>query len=174
MMCLYEITTTLNKNYMNYISRNYGTLLELMFSTLNRKAITDEEARNNYKDVMLEYCTFLHRLSDIELSNVLNAKLNHQKAFLDKLDKLTERYKSIKEDAIPNESVEAFLKNVQEHMRHWVNNDLNIDLRNEETKHYNRTAYSLQGPSTPILERRKSEAIDVLMHSSRKKVDFGI
>jgi hypothetical protein len=159
---------------MNYISRNYGTLLKLMFNTLDRKEVSDEEARNNYKDLLLDYCHFLYRLSDIEMNSNLNQKLNHQKEFVDKLEKLTERYKSINDDAVPNESLEAFLNNVQEHMKHWVNNDLNIDLRNEETKHYNRSAYSLQGPSTPILERRKSDAIDVLMQSSRNKVDFGI
>lgn len=160
---------------MNYISRNYGTLLELLFSTLDRKAVTDEEARENYKTVLFEYCGFLHRLADIELSSNQHQKLNHQKEFLDKLEKLTERFSSIKEDAIPNKNVESFLTTLQDHIKHWVNNpDIDTDLRNEETKFYNRAAYSLQGPSTPILERRKSEAIDVLMHSSRKKVDFGI
>lgn len=160
---------------MNYISRNYGTLLDLLFSTLDRKDVTDIEARENYKSVLFEYCTFLHRLADIELSNTHNQKLNHQKAFLDKLEKLTERYSSIQHDAIPNKNVEEFLKNVQDHIRHWLNNsDIDTDLRIEETKFYNRAAYSLQGPSTPILERRKSEAIDVLMTSGRKKVDFGV
>ena len=92
---------------MNFITRNKGTLLSLMFNTLDRKQVTNQEDRNNYKDVLLDYCNFLHRLSHID-ANLLNIKLNKQRIFLDKLDTLTQRYKSIGIDCIPEKVLSLF------------------------------------------------------------------
>jgi hypothetical protein len=156
---------------MNFITRNKGALLSLMFDTLDRKSITNQEDRNNYKDILLDYCTFLHRLSFVDISE-LNIKLNKQRVLLDKLDTLTQRYKSIGIDCIPDKSVESFLTNIQEHMRDWLNSDLNIELWKEEVRYFTNASSKLEMNQGAGLERRKSEAVDVLMNSNRNRVNF--
>lgn len=160
---------------MENIRRNKGLLVSLVFDALDRKEVTDLEARNNYKSVLDEYITFLHRLSYIQqLSSTLNNKMNKQVEFLNKLDTLSVRNKKIgNEQTIPNDKLEVFLTNIQNHMRDWIYADyLEIELRAEETKWFNAVAYELSPTTTPILERKKSEAADVLIDSNRKRVDF--
>lgn len=158
---------------MRAITRNKGILNSLLFNTLDRKEVLDTEARINYKDILFEYCSFIHRLSAIELSTTLNLKLNKQFEFMKKLEILSQRHKSIGTDAIPNDKVEDFLTNLQTYIREWINADyLEIDLRTEENKWFNLVAYQLSGPTSPILERKKSEAIDILIDSNRKRVNF--
>jgi hypothetical protein len=156
---------------MNYITRNKGALLNIMFDTLDRKQVTNQEDRNNYKDLLLDYCTFLHRLSFIDISG-LNIKLNKQRVLLDKLDTLSQRYKSIGIDCIPEKSVESFLSNIQEHMRDWINNDLNDAVLTEEIRYFTNASSKLEISTGAGLERRKSEAVDVLMNSNRNRVNF--
>jgi hypothetical protein len=157
---------------MNFITRNKGTLLSLMFDTIDRKEVNNQEDRNNYKDVLLDYCNFLHRLSFID-ANLLSIKLNKQRIFLDKLDTLTQRYKSIGIDCIPEKSVESFLINVQNNMIDWIEADYFAnDLLTEEVKYFNTASSKLEMSSGYGLERKKSEAVDVLMHSNRNRVNF--
>jgi hypothetical protein len=156
---------------MNFITRNKGTLLSLMFNTLDRKKVTNQEDRNNYKDVLLDYCNFLHKLSFID-TNLLNIKLNKQRIFLDKLDTLSQRYKSIGDEAIPEKNLEQFLISIQDNMREWINNDLDIELKIEEAKYFNAASSKLEISSGYGLERKKSEAADVFLNSSRNRVNF--
>ena len=156
---------------MNFITRNKGTLLSLMFNTLNRKQVTNQEDRNNYKDVLLDYCIFLHKLSFID-ANLLNIKLNKQRIFLDKLDTLSQRYKSIGDEAIPEKNLEQFLISIQDNMREWINNDLDIELKIEEAKYFNTASSKLEMSSGYGLERKKSEAADVFLNSNRNRVNF--
>ena len=160
---------------MNTYNKNKGTLHSLLFETLNRKVVTDLEARNNYKDLVFDYCNFLYRLSAIQLSSTLNINLNKQYKFLEKLEVLSNRYKSIGSEAIPNDKFEDFLENLQTHIREWINQDyLEIELRTEEFKWFSVSAYQVSPQTTPFLERKKSEAIDVLMHANRSRVNLGI
>ena len=158
---------------MNYfILRNKGVLQSLILNTLDRKPIIDQEARNNYRDLIIEYTNYLHRLSFINVDQ-LNIKLNKQKILLDKLETLSQRYKSIGDDAIPEKNVEAFLINIQDHMREWIDNDyLQKETLTAETKHFTDACSKLEMTAPIGLERRKSEAVDVLMNSSRNRVNF--
>ena len=161
---------------MDNIRRNKGLLVGLMFDALNRKEVTDLEARNNYKSVLDEYITFLHRLSFIQrLSSTLNIKMNKQVEFLNKLDTLSVRNKNIgSEETIPNDKLEAFLTNIQNYMREWIDADyLEIELREEEFKWFSNTSNQPSMNTTPVLERKKSEAVDILMNSNRNRVSFG-
>ena len=158
---------------MRAIARNKGLLHSLLFDTLDRKPVSDIEARNNYKDLLFEYCGFLHRLSAIELSSTLNLKLNKQFEFMNKLDTLAQRYKSIGAESIREDGIEAFLTLIQDNMREWVNADyLEKDLRAEETKWFNSASNSKEPQTTPALERKKSEAVDVFMNANRNRVNF--
>lgn len=156
---------------MNFITRNKGALLNLLFNTLDRKPITNQEDRNNYKDVLLDYSTFLHNLSFVDVSQ-LNIKLNKQRQFLDKLDTLSQRYKSIGDEAIPEKNVEEFLINIQDHMKDWLNNDLDDALKIEEARYFNTASSKLEMNTGAGLERKKSEAVDVLINSNRNRVNF--
>lgn len=156
---------------MNFITRNKGALLNLVFHTLNRKEVTNQEDRNNYKDVLLDYVTFLHNLSFVDVSQ-LNNKLNKQKTFLDKLDTLSQRYKSIGDEAIPEKNLEQFLISIQEHMTEWINNDLDIELKIEEARYFNTASSKLEMSAGAGLERKKSEAADVFLNSNRNRVNF--
>lgn len=158
---------------MNFITRNKGTLQRLLFNTLDRKQVTNQEDRNNYKDVLLDYSTFLHSLSFVDVSE-LNIKLNKQRQFLDKLDTLSQRYKSIGNECIPASNVEQFLTNIQDHMRDWIDNDLDIELRKEETKYFSNASTKLEMNTSTGLERKKSEAVDVLINSNKNRINFGI
>jgi hypothetical protein len=158
---------------MNYfILRNKGILQSLIFNTLDRKLVIDQEARNNYRDLIMDYTFFLHRLSFINIDK-LNIKLSKQKAFLDKLETLSQRYKSIGDEAIPEKNVEAFLINIQDHMREWIDNDyLQIETLAAETKHFSDASSKLEMSLGSGLERRKSEAVDVMINSNRNRVNF--
>jgi hypothetical protein len=158
---------------MNFIYRNTGVFLQLVMNTLDRKPVTDTEARENYKSLIIDYYQFLLRLSSIHYDNKLNIKLWKQWVYLSKLDALTQRYKSIGNDTITDDKVEDFLIELQEHMREWINNDyLETDLRSEETKYFSKTAYEKSMQQDPIIEIRKAEAINVFKNSARNRVDF--
>jgi len=174
-MRIYLKLKTKIKN-MDNIRRNRGLLVGLVFDALNRKEVTDLEARNNYKSVLDEYITFLHRLSFIQLSTTLNVKMNKQVDFLNKLDTLSVRNKSIGSvETIPNDKLEAFLTNIQRHMREWIDADyLETELRTEEYKWFSNSSNQQSMNTTPALERKKSEAVDILINANRNKVNFGI
>jgi hypothetical protein len=161
---------------MDNIRRNKGLLVGLMFDALNRKEVTDLEARNNYKSVLDEYITFLHRLSYIQLSSKLNNKLNKQVELLNKLDTLSVRNKNIGSiGAIPDNKLEAFLINIQNYVRDWIDADyFDTELRDEEFKWFSNSSNKQSMPTSIALESNKSEAIDILMDSARKRVDFGV
>ena len=161
---------------MDNIKRNKGLLVGLMFDALNRKEVTDLEARNNYKSVVDDYITFLHRLSFIQLSSNSNVKMNRQVELLNKLDTLSLRNKSIGSvETIPNNKLEAFLTNIHNYMIEWIDADyLETELRTEEYYWFSNSSNQKSMSTTPILERKKSEAIDILMNSNRNKVAFGV
>lgn len=158
---------------MNFIYRNTGIFLQLIMNTLDRKPVTDQVARDNYKSLIMDYYQFLLRLSSIDYDNKLNLKLSKQYQYLNKLDMLTQRYKSIGNDAIKDDKVETFLVELQDHMREWINNDyLETELRSEETKHFSKTAYEKSIQQDTIIETRKAEALNVFKSSAKNRVDF--
>lgn len=158
---------------MNYfILRNKGVLQSLILNTLDRKAVIDQEARNNYRDLIYDYIDFLHRLSFIEI-DTLNIKLNKHKTLLNKLETLAQRYKSIGDEVVREDGVEAFLILIQDHIRDWIDNDwLEKDTITAETKHFSDASSKLEMTNSTGLERKKSEAVEVFMNASRNRVNF--
>lgn len=155
-----------------FIRRNKGALRNLLLETLDRKPVVNQQDRNNYIDLLYEYMNFLHRLSFVEV-DPLNIKLTKHKSLLDKLDTLSQRYKSIGKDAVPEKNIEAFLINIQDHMREWIDADyLTKDILAAETKYFNDASHKLEMNTSAGLERKKSEAVDVLLQSNRNRVNF--
>ena len=158
---------------MNYfILRNKGVLQSLILNTLDRKPVVDQEARNNYRDLLYQYTDFLHRLSFVNVDQ-LNVKLNKHKTFLNKIETLAQRYKSIGDECIREDGLEAFLILIQDHMRDWIDNDwLEKDILAVETKHFSDASSKLEINTSTGLERKKSEAVEVFMNASRNRVNF--
>jgi len=107
------------------ITQNYGDFLTMIFSTLDRKPITNQEDRNNYKEVLLDYCNFLYKLAPLP-SNVYFIS---QKKYIEKLDVYLGRYKSIGSEFLSDDKLESFLSELQDYMRDYVN-----DMQKAETE----------------------------------------
>ncbi len=107
------------------ITQNYGDFLTMIFSTLDRKPIRNQEDRNNYKEVLLDYCNFLYKLGPLP-SNVYFIS---QKKFIEKLDVYLGRYKSIGSEFLPDDKLDSFLTELQDYMRDYVN-----DMQKAETE----------------------------------------
>ena len=101
-------------------------LFFMTLSVLDKKPITDIEARNNYKEVIWEYINDLSTLETIYV-DVSNPAYKH-KTYLDKLLVLTDRWKSLGDDAIPDDKVDQFLTNLQDNMRDYLNKNLQSDF----------------------------------------------
>lgn len=121
------------------IKENYGKFLSMIFKTLDRKPVTDKEARDNYKQVLLDYCYFLYSLAPLEINHL--SKLRNQYEYAEKLDILLGRYLSIGNDFLSDEKVESFLVKVQDMMRDYLHQDLDIELYKAEKEHYTKGAW---------------------------------
>jgi hypothetical protein len=121
----------------NYIQKNWGKFLEMIFSTLDRKEVTDIEGRNNYKEVLLDYCQFLYQLSPIPNNSVFSS----QQKFLERLDTLFKRYQNIGVDFIETDNLETFLITLQKHMSDYLHQDLQSKLYAYEKEYYSKLAW---------------------------------
>lgn len=124
---------------MNNITQNYGTFLSMILKTLDRKKVTDSEARANYKEVLLDYCFFLYSLSFLNINQ--QSKLKAQFDYCEKLNILLGRYNSIGNEFLSDDKVESFLLQLQNMMRDYLHQDLDVELYKEEHKHYTREAW---------------------------------
>jgi|14BtaG_2_1085337.scaffolds.fasta_scaffold141664_2 hypothetical protein len=116
------------------IKENYGTFLSMIFKTLDRKSVTDKEARMNYKQVLLDYCFFLYSLTPLNITP--QSPLRAQYEYGEKLDILLGRYLSIGDEFLSDDKVESFLVKIQDMMRDYLHQDLDIELYKAEHEHY--------------------------------------
>jgi hypothetical protein len=121
----------------NYIQKNWGKFLEMIFSTLDRKEVTDIESRNNYKEVLIDYCQFLYQISPLPI----NSEFGKQQKFLERLDTLFKRYQNIGVDFIENDNLETFLITLQNHMRDYIHQNLQSKLYGYEKEYYSKLAW---------------------------------
>jgi hypothetical protein len=122
---------------------NKKSILFMVLSTLNRKSVVDIEARNNYKLVIYDYIQDIEGLEKINVSQQSSAYKH--KEYLNKLNILSDRYQSIGDDVIPFTHLDSFLATLQEMMRDYLDN--NIDLEIYRLEHYHYTDLVKQGPS---------------------------
>lgn len=121
------------------IKENYGTFLSMILKTLDRKSVTNQEARNNYKEVLLDYCYFLYSLAPLNIKP--NSPLRTQYEYGEKLNILLGRYISIGNEFLSDDKVESFLVKLQDMMREYLHQDLDIELYKTEHEHYTREAW---------------------------------
>jgi len=115
------------------IKDNYGTFLSMMLNTLNRKPVTNQEARDNFKQCLIDYCFILYSLAPITLSN--NSPLKEHYDYGSKLDILLGRYKMIGDDFLSDDKLNTFLSQMQSMMMKWEESD-EKELHKEEKRHY--------------------------------------
>ena len=132
-------------------------LLFMTYSVLKRKPITDLETRNNYKEVVWDYINQLSTLEPIYV-DVSNPAYSH-KTYLDKLLILTNRWKSLGDDAIPDDKLEQFLTNLQNNMREFLNKNLQSDFYQLRKTHYSKLSWGTKeleiAPSTRLNDLRE-------------------
>lgn len=115
------------------IKDNYGKFLSMMLDTLDRKPVTNQEARNNFTDCLLEYCWIIYSLTPLTLLN--NSPLKYHQEFAQKLDILLGRYMSIGNDFITDDKLNTFLSEVQSKMMDWTETE-ELELKKEEKRYY--------------------------------------
>lgn len=132
-------------------------VLFMTLSVLDRKPITDLEARNHYKEVLFDYIDDLTTLEPIYVE-VNNSAYNH-KTYLDKLLVLADRWKSLGDDAIPDDKVEQFLTNLQDNMREYLNRNLQSGFYELRKSHYTKLSWGTKeleiAPSTRLNDLRE-------------------
>lgn len=121
----------------NYIQRNWGKFLQMIFSTLDRKEVTDIEARENYKEALIDYCQFLYQISPLPT----NSDFGKQQKFLERLDTLLKRYQNIGVDFIEDDNLETFLITLQKHMSDYLHQNLESKLYGYEREYYSKLAW---------------------------------
>ncbi len=128
-------------NY-NYIKENYTEFVNMIYGTLDRVPITNQEARNNFRNSTLpDYIKFLYDLNYLSIDR--NNPLNSQKEYCDKLFILCDRIKKNGlEKEIPMESARKFIEKLQQYMKEWAHNDLDDELKKQERVYYTDVAFS--------------------------------
>ena len=143
------------------IKQEYGMFLSMMFNTLDRKPITNQQDRENYKLVILDYCLELSNMSVLNINN--QSPLFNHFEYMKELDRLLVRYKSIGDDIIPDNKLDTFLNKLQNMMRDFLQNDLEEELYKEEKKYYVEGAWkngSIRGTTSDYTwQEEKSELI---------------
>lgn len=132
-------------------------LFFMTLSVIDKKPIADIEKRNKYKEVVWEYINDLSTLETIYV-DINNPAYKH-KTYLDKLLVLTDRWKSLADDAIPDDKVDVFLTNLQDNMRDYLNKNLQSDFYQLRKTHYTKLAWGPKdleiAPSTRLNDLRE-------------------
>lgn len=141
-------------------------VLFMVYSVLNRKPITDLEARNNYKEVVWDY---IQDLESLEYINVLphSSAFKHQE-YLNKLIVLDNRYKSIGNDFLPNSHTDAFLSTLQDMMRDYLDNDIHLEIYKLEHNHYSDLVRNVE-PSASTQNYGRLQQLKQMAHKNMIK-----
>lgn len=117
-------------------------VLYFVLSQIDRKPVTDIEARNKFKEAIFDYIIELQTLEPI---NVLPSSPAYpQKEYLNKLLTLSDRWNSIKDDAVPDGVLDTFLTKLQDMCRTYLHDDLDIQFKKERQIHYTKLVRNQQ------------------------------
>ena len=120
------------------IKENYGKFLSMMLNTMDRKNVTNQEARRNFKECIIDYCQVLYTMTPLTLSN--NSPLKKHYDYATKLDILLGRYKMIGNDYLSDDKLDTFLTQMQSMMMEWNTSD-ELELAKEEKQYYLKEAW---------------------------------
>jgi hypothetical protein len=137
-------------------------VLNVCLDVLDKKPITDEQARKNYKEVIWDYIRELSTLEPLNISP--DSKAYIHKEYLVKLISLGDRYASIGNEALPSntEKIDVFLKKLQDMMRDYQNRDLYNVFYSLRKEHYTKLAFNQRGdegiPPPTVIANLKEQA----------------
>ena len=157
------------------ISKNPGTLLNVLFNTLDRKPVTNQIARNQFKSELLTYYQFIMRVCHLKINDL---QFSSQLKYFSYLDTIVQRYLSIGDELIPDSKIDDFLNRLQTNMIEYCNiqDELQKKLYQIEKEHYSSLSYEKQysngGKSDIRTEELKSQAVDILKHAKNKYVNY--
>jgi hypothetical protein len=157
------------------ISKNPGQLLNLLFNTLDRKSVTNKEVRIKFKDQLLTYYSFIIRVSNLEINDLL---FSSQLKYFSYLDTILQRYMNIGDEVIPESRLDEFLSKLQTNMLEYcdIQNELQNKLYQIEKEYYSKLAFDKDYNNGTRSDRRteelKSSAVDVLKYGKNKYVTF--
>ena len=117
-------------------------VLNVCLDILDKKEITDKQARKNYREVIYDYIADLSSLEPMNISTDNKAYVH--KEYLLKLISLGDRYASIGDEALPNDKdkIDTFLKKLQDMMRDYLNRDLDKTFYSLNREYYSNLAFS--------------------------------
>tara|TARA_R110000744_G_C19175865_1_gene542172 strand:- start:62 stop:520 length:459 start_codon:yes stop_codon:yes gene_type:complete len=135
-------------------------VLDVCLEIINNKNVTDEVLRKNYKEVVWEYIADLSTLQPINVP--MDNKAYNQKQYLLKLISLGDRYSSIGNDSLPNdtEKIDIFLKKLQDMIKDYLHEDLAKTFYSLRKEYYSSLAFNQRGnegiaPPTVIANLRE-------------------
>lgn len=135
-------------------------VLWMCLSVLDRKSVTDKQARENFKQVIWDYLMNLQQLEPINVPP--QSPAIEQKKFLDNLLVLADRWNSIGKEFLSDDKIEPFLIKLQEMCREYLHNDLDNEFFRLRQVHYTNLAFSKENneiaPKT-LLSNLKEQAL---------------
>jgi len=120
------------------IKENFGLLLRMLSGTLDRKPVTNKEARMDFTQCVTEYAYILYSIAPLTLFD--NSPLKKHQDYASKLDVLLGRYKMLGDEFLSDDKVDTFLSQLQNMMMDWELSD-EYELHKEEKKYYTQQAW---------------------------------
>lgn len=147
----------------NYIKDNYRDFNNLIYQTLERHPYTDAEARNNFKQVVHDYITFLYVLN--EYNTTFDTTLQPHKEYSKKLFQLCDKFKN-DVNYIKDTQVEGFVKTLQSQMRNYLHDDCDIKLYKVMKEWHSNAAFTKEEIAKPKsqLDSMKERAFKTLQN----------
>ena len=144
------------------------SVIKFVLSVLNRKEVTDYDARNNFKEVIWNYINVIQQTEDLEIDS--SSKSYNHKVFYEKLKVLSERYKNVGDEVVPSHKLDDFLELLQNNMRDFLYDDVESELFNIKKKHYTKLAFdkNVSNVTKSNLQRLK----DDMMANLSNKNDY--
>lgn len=144
------------------------SVIKFVLSVLNRKEVTDYDARNNFKEVIWNYINVIQQTEDLEIDS--SSKSYNHKVFYEKLKVLSERYKNVGDEVVPSHKLDDLLELLQNNMRDFLYDDVESELYNIKKKHYTKLSFDKNVSNVPKsnLQRLK----DDMMANLSNKNDY--
>jgi hypothetical protein len=142
-------------------------VLYFVLSQIDRKPVKDTEARSKFKEAIWDY---IADLESLEVINVLpTSPAFEQKAYLDKLLIISNRWDTIGDEVLPDGMLDTFLSKLQDMCREYLHKNLGNEFYTLRKKHYHSLAFTQQSteiPAPTLLRNLKEQAFRNIRNSN--------
>ncbi len=137
----------------NYIKENFRAFSEMLNETVDAYPVgswENKDERDGFKIYLLsDYIMFLYNMNYLPIQ--ANNPLYKQKEFCKKLFIMCDRYKSGGlYNAIPKDKISQFIDMLGEHIKEYVNNELDLELKKQEKQFYSKMAFAYKDEPNPV------------------------